>query len=130
MPGLGFVADTLKDFLEWVEDNPGQGAVAFAGVYIFTTVCFIPGSLLTLGAGLVFGRALGTGWGVLVGSVAVLVSSPEVRSNGRAWIMIIHRTVEHSACVARCDPAPKDGASRLVYGATGARSHFLFSNFL
>lgn len=68
------MADTLKDFLQWVEDNPGQGAIAFAAVYIFTTVCFIPGSLLTLGAGLVFGRALGTAWGVLVGSVAVLVS--------------------------------------------------------
>lgn len=68
------MADTLKSFLQWVEDNPGQGAVAFALVYIFTTVCFIPGSLLTLGAGLVFGRALGTGWGVLVGSIAVLVS--------------------------------------------------------
>eukprot|EP00904_Undaria_pinnatifida_P013388 jgi/Undpi1/917/HiC_scaffold_10.g04381.m1 len=75
VPGLGFVADTLKDFLQWVEDNPGQGAIAFAAVYIFTTVCFIPGSLLTLGAGLVFGRALGTAWGVLVGSVAVLVGA-------------------------------------------------------
>ena len=72
--GLGFVDDILKSFLGWVEDNPGQGALAFAAVYVFTTVCFIPGSLLTLGAGLVFGRALGTGLGVLVGSLAVLVS--------------------------------------------------------
>ena len=71
---MGFVADILTDFLEWVEDNPGLGAVAFAAVYIFTTICFIPGSLLTLGAGLVFGRALGVGLGVVVGSVAVLVS--------------------------------------------------------
>ena len=74
IPGLGFVADILKNFLEWVEDNPGLGAVAFAAVYVFTTICFIPGALLTLGSGLVFGRALGTGLGVLVGSVAVLVS--------------------------------------------------------
>lgn len=74
VPGLGFVADTLTSFLEWVEDNPGLGALAFALVYVFTTVCFIPGSLLTLGAGLVFGRALGTGLGILVGSLAVLVS--------------------------------------------------------
>ena len=75
VPGLGFVDNVLKSFLEWVEENPGLGAVAFAAVYIFTTVAFIPGSLLTLGAGLVFGRALGTGLGVLVGSLAVLVSS-------------------------------------------------------
>ncbi|CAM9722248.1 unnamed protein product [Choristocarpus tenellus] len=59
VPGLGFVADTLKEFLDWVEDNPGEGFVAFAAVYVLTTVCFIPGSLLTLGAGLAFGRALG-----------------------------------------------------------------------
>ncbi|CAM9145808.1 unnamed protein product [Pylaiella littoralis] len=75
VPGLGFVDDILKSFLTWVEDNPAQGAIAFAGVYIFTTVCFIPGSLLTLGAGLVFGRALGTGLGVVVGSLAVLVGA-------------------------------------------------------
>eukprot|EP00903_Cladosiphon_okamuranus_P008274 g7963.t1 len=75
VPGLGFVDDILKSFLEWVEENPGLGAVAFAAVYIFTTVAFIPGSLLTLGAGLVFGRALGTGLGVLVGSLAVLVGA-------------------------------------------------------
>ena len=74
VPGLGVVADVLTDFLEWVEDNAALGAIAFAAVYVFTTVCFIPGALLTLGAGLVFGRALGTGLGVLVGSVAVLVS--------------------------------------------------------
>lgn len=58
-----------------MEENPGLGAIAFALVYVFTTVAFIPGSLLTLGAGLVFGRALGTGLGVLVGSLAVLVST-------------------------------------------------------
>ncbi|CAM9546640.1 unnamed protein product [Discosporangium mesarthrocarpum] len=75
VPGLGFVAEVLKSFLSWVRDNPGEGVVAFAAVYIFTTVCFIPGSLLTLGAGLVFGSALGTGIGVLVGSAAVLVGA-------------------------------------------------------
>ncbi|CAM9932162.1 unnamed protein product, partial [Choristocarpus tenellus] len=75
VPGLGFVADTLRDFLGWVEDNPGEGFLAFAAVYVFTTVCFIPGSLLTLGAGLVFGRALGTGPGVLLGSAAVLLGA-------------------------------------------------------
>lgn len=75
VPGLGFVDDTLKSFLGWVEDNPVLGAIAFAGVYVFTTVCFIPGSLLTLGAGLVFGRALGVGLGIVVGSLAVLVGA-------------------------------------------------------
>ncbi|CAM9718847.1 unnamed protein product [Discosporangium mesarthrocarpum] len=75
IPSLGFVAETLRNFLSWVRDNPGQGFIAFAAVYVFTTVCFIPGSLLTLGAGLVFGSALGTGLGVVVGSAAVLLGA-------------------------------------------------------
>ena len=93
IPGLGFVADILTEFLEWVEDNPAQGAVAFAAVYVFTTICFIPGSLLTLGSGLVFGRALGTGLGVLVGSVAVLVSF------GVVWVLYYPTTARSKKIV-------------------------------
>jgi len=71
LPNLGYVDDIITSFLLWVENNPAEGVVAFAGVYIVTTVLFIPGSLLTLGAGLVFGRALGLGLGVLLASTAV-----------------------------------------------------------
>ena len=75
IPGLGFVSDILTEFLEWVEENPSLGAIAFSTVYVFTTVCFIPGLLLTLGSGLVFGRALGIGLGVLVGTVSVFIGA-------------------------------------------------------
>ena len=75
VPGLGFVSDILTNFLEWVEENPALGAIAFAAVYVFTTICFIPGLLLTLGSGLVFGRALGIGLGVLVGTISVFVGA-------------------------------------------------------
>ena len=75
VPGLGFVSNILMGFLEWVEENPSLGAIAFAAVYVFTTVCFIPGLLLTLGSGLVFGRALGIGLGVLVGTVSVFIGA-------------------------------------------------------
>jgi len=30
VPGLGFVSDILTNFLEWVEENPALGAIAFA----------------------------------------------------------------------------------------------------
>ena len=75
VPGLGFVSDILTGFLEWVEENPSLGAIAFTAVYVFTTVCFIPGLILTLGSGLVFGRALGIGLGVLVGTVSVFIGA-------------------------------------------------------
>ena len=46
--------EILTSFLEWMEDNAAAGAFAFIGLYWFCTVLFIPGSLLTLGAGVVF----------------------------------------------------------------------------
>ncbi|GAB5364919.1 hypothetical protein AAMO2058_001011600 [Amorphochlora amoebiformis] len=72
---LGFVDNILKSFLLWVRDNPWEGACAFAGVYAIATILFIPGSILTLGAGLVFGRALGIVLGVVVGSISVFVGA-------------------------------------------------------
>ena len=60
-----------EDFLKWVEDNPAAGVFALIGVYFIATVLFVPGSLLTLGAGFVFGNSLGLGLGVVLASVAV-----------------------------------------------------------
>jgi uncharacterized membrane protein YdjX (TVP38/TMEM64 family) len=45
----------LKNALEWVASLGSIGAFAFIGIYILATVAFLPGSILTLGAGVVFG---------------------------------------------------------------------------
>ena len=52
-------AEYLTAFLEWMQTNPVSGSFAFIGVYWFCTVMFIPGSLLTLGAGFVFREVAG-----------------------------------------------------------------------
>lgn len=51
------------------------GSLAFAGVYAAATVAFVPGSLLTLGAGFIYARILGQLVGVIVSSVVVLVAA-------------------------------------------------------
>lgn len=51
---------SLISFLEWVQGIGPWGAVLFAAVYVPAAVLFVPGSLLTLGAGFVFGLAKGT----------------------------------------------------------------------
>ncbi|CAM9491348.1 unnamed protein product [Pylaiella littoralis] len=57
---------------DWIEDNPNAGVVVFAALFCVATLLFVPGLLLTIAAGLAFGRALGFGFGILLGSVAVL----------------------------------------------------------
>ncbi len=54
------VQDLLKEALDWIGKLGPWGPVIFVGIYIVATVFFIPGSVLTLGAGAVFGVGLGS----------------------------------------------------------------------
>ncbi|EJK65235.1 hypothetical protein THAOC_13931 [Thalassiosira oceanica] len=66
---------TVSAFLEWIESNVIAGVFAFMGVYFVATVLFVPGSVLTLGGGFVFGKALGLGRGVALASSAVFIGA-------------------------------------------------------
>jgi uncharacterized membrane protein YdjX (TVP38/TMEM64 family) len=57
--------DLLKRALDWVGQLGPWGAVIFIAIYVVATVLFIPGSVLTLGAGAVFGVI----WGSLYVSI-------------------------------------------------------------
>ncbi|MFP4551403.1 MAG: TVP38/TMEM64 family protein, partial [Spirochaetales bacterium] len=57
----------LRNVLEWIRGQGTVGVLVFVGVYIVATVLFIPGSILTLGAGFVYG--------VVFGSIYVSVAS-------------------------------------------------------
>src|SRR5882724_4651439 len=54
------VQDLLKEALGWIGKLGPWGPVIFIALYIVATVFFIPGSVLTLGAGAVFGVVLGS----------------------------------------------------------------------
>ncbi|KAL3937441.1 MAG: hypothetical protein SGBAC_007452 [Bacillariaceae sp.] len=71
----GHVTGAVEDFLAWIEDNPVSGIFAFIGVYFVATVFFIPGSILTLGAGFVFANTFGLGLGIALGTLAVFVGA-------------------------------------------------------
>ena len=51
------VQDLLKQALEWVVQLGPWGPVIFIALYVVATVFFVPGSVLTLGAGAVSGRS-------------------------------------------------------------------------
>jgi len=53
------VRHALDGFLEWIQTQGAWGAVLFVLAYVLATVLFLPGFILTLGGGFVFGVAKG-----------------------------------------------------------------------
>jgi uncharacterized membrane protein YdjX (TVP38/TMEM64 family) len=63
-------------FVVWLESHPGLGVLAVIAVYIVATVCFVPGSLLTIGTSFAFGKAFqSTTNATLLSSFAVFVGA-------------------------------------------------------
>jgi uncharacterized membrane protein YdjX (TVP38/TMEM64 family) len=83
----GFNPQTLlQDALQWVESLGTVGAIAFIGIYILATIAFLPGSILTLGAGVVFGVVAGSLY-VLIGATLGAVAAFLVgRYLARDWV--------------------------------------------
>jgi uncharacterized membrane protein YdjX (TVP38/TMEM64 family) len=70
-----FIRKGITDFFGWVEENPGDGVLAFILVIFSTTVLFIPGIILTFGSGYVFANAFGFGIGLLMGTIVVFAGA-------------------------------------------------------
>jgi uncharacterized membrane protein YdjX (TVP38/TMEM64 family) len=78
--------EILRNALVWIDSLGSLGAIAFIVLYIFATVAFLPGSILTLGAGVVFGVFFGTVYvfiGATLGAIAAFLVG---RYLARDWI--------------------------------------------
>ncbi|MFQ3612210.1 MAG: TVP38/TMEM64 family protein [Cyanobacteriota bacterium] len=64
---FGAVQSFFTDALAWIEGLGPLGPLIFIGIYIVATVLFLPASVLTLGAGAVFG--------VLAGALYVVIGA-------------------------------------------------------
>ncbi|MFM7474430.1 MAG: TVP38/TMEM64 family protein [Microcystis aeruginosa] len=84
---IGFNPQTiLFRALTWVDSLGSVGAIAFIIIYILATVAFFPGSILTLGAGVVFGVVLGSFYvfiGATIGATAAFLVG---RYLARGWV--------------------------------------------
>ncbi len=76
----------LRDALQWIDSLGTVGAIAFIALYIIATVAFFPGSILTLGAGVIFGAVLGSLYvfiGATLGATAAFLVG---RYLARGWV--------------------------------------------
>ncbi|MEH1910800.1 TVP38/TMEM64 family protein [Nostoc sp.] len=76
----------LRNALQWIDSLGTVGAIAFIALYIIATVAFFPGSILTLGAGVIFGAVWGSLYvfiGATLGATAAFLVG---RYLARGWV--------------------------------------------
>ena len=105
------VQDRLKQALDWVGQLGPWGAVIFIAIYVVATVFFIPGSVLTLGAGAVFGVA----WGSIYVSIGSTLGATCAFLVGRYFARdAIARKIEGNARFAAIDKAVANEGWKIV----------------
>ncbi|MEO0853380.1 MAG: VTT domain-containing protein, partial [Cyanobacteria bacterium J06648_11] len=85
--GGGFNPQAIfRNVLASIDNLGPAGPLAFIGLYIVSTVAFLPGSILTLGAGVVFGVVKGAIFvfiGAMIGATAAFIVGRYV---ARDWV--------------------------------------------
>src|SRR6266536_6289835 len=106
------VQDVLKSALDWIGKLGPWGPVIFVGLYVVATVLFVPGSVLTLGAGAVFGVALGS---VCVSISATLGATAAFLVGRYLARDAIARRIEKNEKFAAIDRAVADEGWKIVF---------------
>jgi uncharacterized membrane protein YdjX (TVP38/TMEM64 family) len=103
----------IPRFAAWVQGLGVLGPLVFVLGYAVATVAFVPGSLLTLAAGAIFGLAEGTAY-VLVGA-----------SLGACAAFLVSRYVARGAIEKRLESNPRFAAIDRAVGREGRKIVFL-----
>ncbi len=80
------VNEWMQAMIVWVKASGVWGVAAFAVIYIISTVMLIPASLLTLGAGFIYGPWWGTLLVSPVSVTAAFVAFSLARGRMRPWV--------------------------------------------
>ena len=105
------VQDLLRQVLDWIGRLGSWGAILFIAIYVVSTILFIPGSVLTLGAGAVFGVA----WGSVYVSIASTLGATCAFLVGRYLALdAIARKIEGNARFAAIDKAVASEGWKIV----------------
>lgn len=113
----------LRDGLDAIGRLGPWGPVLFILIYIAATVLFLPGSVLTLGAGAVFGVALGSVYVSIASTLGATAAFLVGRYLAREWVA---KKIEGNASFAAIDRAVAAEGWKIV-GLTRLSPAFPFS---
>ncbi|MBD1825017.1 TVP38/TMEM64 family protein [Cyanobacteria bacterium FACHB-DQ100] len=99
----------LQQALTWIQNFGALGTIVFMALYVLAAVLFIPGTILTLGAGAVFG--------VVWGSIYVFVGA----SCGAIAAFLIGRYLARGWVTQRIEGNPKFKAIDEAVAASGLK---------
>ena len=105
------VPELLRSTIAWIESLSAWGSMAFIFLYILATVLFIPGSILTLGAGLLFGVVLGSVYVSIASTVGATAAFLIGRYLARDWVA---GKIEGNTTFQAIDDAVAEGGWRIV----------------
>lgn len=103
--------ELLRSTLNWIEGLGYLGGAAFMLIYIIATLAFLPGSVLTLGAGVVFGVVLGSIYvfiGATLGAIAAFLVGRYLLRN---WI---NKKIEGNQKFVAIDKAVAEEGFKIV----------------
>ena len=87
LAGLGLpIREMAESIFGWIQGNPNISWLVFLGVYILATVLLLPGSVLTIGGGWIFGFVEGLVVVSLSSTLAASCSFLIGRYLARAWV--------------------------------------------
>ena len=78
--------DLLRDSLSWVQGLGPIAPIAFILIYNLATVLFVPGLILTLGGGVLFGLGFGTVYVFIAATLGATIAFWIGRNFVRSWV--------------------------------------------
>ncbi|MDD9953491.1 MAG: TVP38/TMEM64 family protein [Candidatus Woesearchaeota archaeon] len=101
------VQELLQNALTWIDSLGFWGPVIFILIYVLATVCFIPGSILTLGAGVLFGVVHGSFIVIIAATLGATAAFLVGRYLARDWVA--KKLEQHKNFKAVDDAVAKEG---------------------
>lgn len=101
------IQDSLRRTLDWISGLGAWGPLAFIVTYVLACVLFIPGSVLTLGAGLLFGVVKGAVYVSIAATLGATAAFLVGRYAARGWVS--KRTHGNAKFKAIDDAVAKEG---------------------